>query len=212
MDKYIAPDYNNIALLTIDTQNDFSLPGAILEIKGTYEIIPNMVKILKLFQDKGKPIIHIVRLYKEDGSNADISRKKRIEDGLRAVVPNSDGAELVKDLKPNETRLNTKRLLSGQEQEIAPNEFVIYKPRWGAFYNTSLENILRNKKVNTLIFTGCNFPNCPRTSIYEASERDFRIVVIHDAISGIYDKGIEELRNIGCEILSTEEFIKQSSY
>lgn len=212
MDKYIVPDYLHTALLNIDTQNDFSLPGAILEIKGTYEVIPNMVKILKLFRDKGKPIIHIVRLYKEDGSNADISRKKRIEDGLRAVVPNSDGAELVKNLKPNETRLNTERLLSKQEQEIASNEYVIYKSRWGAFYNTPLEKVLRDKNINTLLFIGCNFPNCPRTSIYEASERDFRIVVIHDAISGIYDKGIEELRNIGCEIVSTEEYIKQSVF
>ena len=54
-------------------------------------------------------------------------------------------------------------------------------------------------------FLGCNFPNCPRTSIYEASERDFRVVVVEDAISGIYERGKEELRNIGVTIATAEE-------
>src|SRR3989442_358297 len=30
--------------------------------------------------------------------------------------------------------------------------------------------------ISTLVCCGCNFPNCPRTSLYEASERDFRLV------------------------------------
>lgn len=32
----------------------------------------------------------------------------------------------------------------------------------------------------------------PGTSIYEASERDFRIVLVSDAISGWYDRGGEK--------------------
>ena len=210
MDKYTEPDYENSALLTIDTQNDFSLKGAICEIKGTYDyIIPNMVKVLKRFREKSKSIIHIVRLYKEDGSNVDICRKKKVEDGLNVVAPNSEGAELVKELKPNEVKLDAKSLLSGEIQELASNEFVIYKPRWGAFYKTPLEDFLQKKGITTLVFTGCNFPNCPRTSIYEASERGFRLIVIEDAISGIYKKGTEELKNISCKLIRTEDFLKK---
>jgi hypothetical protein len=52
---------------------------------------------------------------------------------------------------------------------------------------------------------GCNFPNCPRTTIYEASERDFKIVLAKDATSGIYAIGLQELRNIGVSVMSTEE-------
>jgi nicotinamidase-related amidase len=52
---------------------------------------------------------------------------------------------------------------------------------------------------------GCNFPNCPRTSIYEASERDFRIVLVEDAVSGLYERGTEEMRNIGVRLMSTNE-------
>jgi nicotinamidase-related amidase len=53
----------------------------------------------------------------------------------------------------------------------------------------ALEDHLRSLRVTTLAFTGCNCPNCPRTSIDEASERDFRVVFVDDAISGVYERG-----------------------
>lgn len=205
MDEYTRPDYQSMALITIDVQADFSLPGAPLEIEGTMEIIPNIVRLLEVFRKLAKPIVHVVRLYSEDGSNVDIVRRKRIEGGVRALRPGSDGAELVKQLKPHDFSLDSARLLKGFIQQLSPFEFVIYKPRWGAFHETSLGEFLREKGINTLAFSGCNFPNCPRTSIYQASERDFRIVVVKDAISGIYGKGVEELANIGCQISVTEE-------
>jgi nicotinamidase-related amidase len=101
-------------------------------------------------------------------------------------------------------KLDPDLLLSGKIQQIHDREGVIYKPRWGAFYNTPLEEHLKKLAVNTLILVGCNFPNCPRTSIYEASERDFKLVLVEDAVSGIYPKGMEEMVNIGVRIMTTE--------
>jgi hypothetical protein len=49
------------------------------------------------------------------------------------------------------------------------------------------------------------FPNCPRTSIYEASERDFRIVLARDAISGLYERGEGELINIDVGLAGAAE-------
>lgn len=93
-------------------------------------------------------------------------------------------------------------------QTIGANEVVIYKPRWGAFYKTPLEQYLSEQNISTLIFCGCNFPNGPRASIYEASERDFRVVLVDDAVSGLYDQGRHEMRNIGIELLSTSQVIE----
>ncbi|MHB8086080.1 MAG: cysteine hydrolase family protein [Dehalococcoidia bacterium] len=193
MDEHTRPDYLHMALITIDVQNDAALPGAPLEIKGTLEVVPAIVTLLKLFRKLSKPIVHVIRLYKEDGSNVDIVRRKRIATGESVLRPGSEGAELVAEMKPGAVRLDSKLLLKGRVQKLAPNEYAIYKPRWGAFYGTPLEKFLKKHKINTLAFAGCNYANCPRTSIYEASERDFRIMVVRDALSGIYDKGIEEL-------------------
>jgi nicotinamidase-related amidase len=58
--------------------------------------------------------------------------------------------------------------------------------------------------VNTVAVCGCNFPNCPRATIYEASERDFRVAVVTDATSGLYERGLRELENIGVEPVSVD--------
>jgi hypothetical protein len=59
--------------------------------------------------------------------------------------------------------------------------------------------------VDTIVFCGANFPNCPRTSIYEASERDFRLVAARDALSGLYERGERELAGIGVLLLESGE-------
>jgi nicotinamidase-related amidase len=51
---------------------------------------------------------------------------------------------------------------------------------------------------------GCNFPNCPRTSIYEASERDYKIVLVEDAVSGLNPKDKDEMIAIGVQVIPAE--------
>jgi nicotinamidase-related amidase len=193
-------------MLTIDVQRDFSLPGAPLEIPGTMDAVPRIRRLLDAFRAAGGLIVHVVRLYQEGGSNVDPVRRAAVESGARMAAPGSDGAELLDELKPDPAlRLDAESLLQGKFQRLTDSEFVMYKPRWGAFYGTSLEGFLRERGVDTIVLAGCNFPNCPRTTIYEASERDFRIVAVVDAISGAYDRGIQELRNIGVLALTTDQ-------
>lgn len=206
MGKYTDPRIAKSVLITIDTQNDFTLDDAPAQIVGTANVIPNMARLLESYRKKGMPIIHVVRLYLRDGSNVDLCRKQAIEEGKEIVAPESDGAELVDELKPDTSiKLNADMLLSGEMQQISDNEFVMYKPRWGAFYGTALEEFLKELEVDTVVFSGCNYPNCPRTSIYEASERDYRVLLVKDAMSQLYPKGEEEMHNIGVSLLNTNE-------
>ena len=209
MDKYTQPNMHSSAIIVIDMQNDFVRPGAIAEVPGSYEIKDNMVVLLNAARAKSVPVIHVVRLYSPDGSNVDLCRKALVEAGKRIVVPHTPGADILPELKPNAEPLDYERLLKGELQQIAPHEWVLYKPRWGAFYRTPLENFLRDSGIDTLVFAGCNFPNCPRTSIYEASERDFKIVLVRDAMSQTYDKGMQEIGNIGVAVMTVKEIVDQ---
>jgi len=207
--SYTSPQWSTSALITIDTQNDFTLPGAPAEIAGTSEVLPNMKCILDAYRTKGLPIIHVIRLYKEDGSNVDICRREALENGARIAIPDTEGAQLVHEIRPiRYTSLDTNKLLQGDFQPLGASESVLYKSRWGAFYNTQLEQLLRSQGVNTIVFTGCNFPNCPRASIYEASERDFRVVMVADAMSQVYEKGIQEIISIGVHVCSSDELLE----
>lgn len=213
MRSYTTPILSSSALLTIDMQNDFVLPGAIAEIAGTYDRIAYMRTVRQLMRSAGRPIIHVVRLYEQDGSNAELCRRSIIEGGKQIVAPGSDGAQIVSFLLSTESdevlrevSLDAQLLLRGELQTLGEQEWAMYKPRWGAFYGTQLETFLRSQGVDTVIVIGCNFPNCPRTTVYEASERDFRIGLVRDAMSGVYDKGVDELRGIGVQVWSTEQF------
>lgn len=176
------------ALLTIDVQEDFTDLVA-----GTRECVPAMARVVEAYRKHGLPIVHVVRLYLPDGSNADLCRRNS-----RVVAPGTHGAEIVSALKPDPAiRLDASVLLPGGFQKLGANEWAMYKPRWDAFYRTPLEDHLRRLGITTVSVAGCNFPNCPRATIYGASMRDFRVAVFTDAISGMYGKGIEELKSIG---------------
>lgn len=206
MNKYTSPNFDQSALITIDTQNDFTLDSAPALIPGTKDVIPKMRRLLNAYRNKDRIIVHVVRLYLQDGTNVDMCRREAIESGKNMVIPETDGADLVEEIKPNATvSLDSDMLLSGRFQKIGKHEYVMYKPRWGAFYGTRLEEFLVDNGCNTLVFSGCNYPNCPRTSIYEASERDFRVVLAKDAVSLLYPKGEEEMLNIGVNLLTTNE-------
>ena len=204
MRDYVSPEFDSIALVSIDMQRDV-LDGGEQEVAGTSAAARVIADLRDAFRRVGAPIIHIVRLYSADGSNADACRRGAIEAGLKLLIADSPEAEIAEGLVPQGAALDTDRLLAGKVQELGPNEVAIYKPRWGAFYNTPLEAHLRRLDVSSLAFCGCNFPNCPRTSIYEASERDFRVVVAENAVSGLYERGRDELRAIGARLMTGEE-------
>jgi len=205
MTRYTQPEFASSAVITIDTQRD-TLDGQPLEIPGTSAVLPGIRSVLDTYRRKRMPVVHIVRIYRRDGSNVDTCRREEVESGAQILLDGSPGCELAAELfQPGVVSLDTDLLLAGKIQPISDHEVIIYKPRWGAFYETPLESHLRNLDVNTLVFVGCNFPNCPRTSIYEASERDFRIVLVEDAVSGLYPKGKEEMLGIGVTVVDSED-------
>lgn len=204
-DPYTDPDFATAALVTIDTQRDV-LDGGPLEIPGTSAALEPMRVLAQEFREAGRPIVHVVRLYESDGSNVDLCRRRAVQNGARILATSAPGSQLAVELLPaSDLTLDCALLLDGGVQPLGPREVAIYKPRWGAFYHTPLEDHLREQGVTTVVFCGCNFPNCPRTSIYQASERDFRVVLARDAISGLYERGERELANIGVRLMSTTE-------
>ena len=59
--------------------------------------------------------------------------------------------------------------------------------------------------VDTVVVSGCGFPNCPRATIYEASERDLQVTFASYARSGVYERGLRELENIGAKLTSVDK-------
>ena len=211
MDQYTCPEHRRSALVTIDVQRD-TLDGQPFEIRGTATAVPRIAQAIQFFRETSRPIVHVVRLYRPDGTNVDLCRRAIVEQGAQVVIAGSAGSQLAAPLLPTpNVTLDVDLLLSGRMQPLGAQEWIMYKPRWGAFFGTSLEEHLRSLGVSTLVFAGCNFPNCPRTSIYEASERDFRIVVLDDVLSGLYPQALTELQNIGVWVVGTKSYLREAA-
>ena len=146
MGKYTDPNWANSALITIDVQRDFALAAAPAYIVGTMEVVPVLQRLVRAFREADRPIVHVVRLYRPDGSNVDVCRRQALEEGVSlAVRPGSDGAELVDELKPSpEVRLETEPLLHGEMQGIGEKEWVMYKPRWEPFTRRPCTGIFKS--------------------------------------------------------------------
>ena len=128
-----APRFESAALITIDVQCD-TLDGQPLEIAGTSACLPNIARLCEAFRDGGHPIVHVVRLYKEDGTNAELCRQTLVTGPVPVLRPGTLGRRLASEILPdNAPELDDELLLRGQLQPVGPNEDVMFKPRWARF-------------------------------------------------------------------------------
>ena len=206
LDAHIAPDLDRSVLVVIDTQVDF-LDGGACPIPGTTQILPNIARLLAAYRDVAAPIVHVVRLY--DGDDVDLLRRAVIAAGAPIARPGSVGSQMAPELRlPGAPDLDAPTLLAGDLQQLGPHEVAVWKPRWSAFYRTALDQHLATLGVHTVVFAGCDYPNCPRASIYDASERDYRVLLASDAISGVKKYHLEEAGRIGAVHAGTDSIIQ----
>lgn len=184
---------HHYALAIIDMQNDFVLTDSAVCIAGAYSTIPNIVKVLKLFRSNKLPVFHIVREYREDGSDIEKFRYVEFMAGKKSAIPNTAGCDIVDELKP----------VSG--------EYRIVKNRFSGFMNTELDLMLRRLEITDLVITGTQFPNCVRATVFDAIALDYDVTVVTDATSAatneIKDANITDLKNVGVRCLKADELI-----
>ena len=170
--------------------------------------VPQMQRLTRVFRQLGAPIVHMVRLYRCNGSNVDLCHRAQIESGQRIVMPGTSGCELIDELKLDPAqRIEPELLLDGKLQEVGIKEWIGYKPRLSAFFQTSVEEHLKALGISTIVICGTDFSTSPRSSVYAAANRDFRMVLATDAISGATDVGLNELAQIGVYLMATEQLL-----
>jgi nicotinamidase-related amidase len=125
------------------------------------------------------------------------------------VAPDSYGADIVSGIIPfSGVPLDSSALYAGKFQEIGSLEWVLYKARWDTSYGTRLEEHLRSLEVDTVVVCGCNLPNCPRATLFGASMRDFRTVLVKDATSQTTVGRLADLPLMGIVVLDADQIIQ----
>lgn len=183
------------ALIIIDMQNDFVLPGAPACIAGALATVPKILLVLQRFREKNLPVFHVVREYREDGSDIEITRLQSFLSGKRYCIPGTKGCEIVEDLKP------------------AKGEYRIVKNRFSAFMNTELDYMLRRLGVDSIVVCGTQYPVCVRTTVFDGVALGYNVILVTDASSAqteeIAEANITDIRNIGVQCLNTQAVLEK---
>ena len=66
--------------------------------------------------------------------------------------------------------------------ELTPesSDVIVYKHRFSGFYETELDEVLRSRGVENLIFTGCTTSVCVESTLRDAMYRDYRCLLLED--------------------------------
>jgi nicotinamidase-related amidase len=180
------------ALIIIDMQNDFVLPGAPACVTGAVASIPKIREALGFFRNKTLPVFHVIRAYRADGSDIEITRFKGFTQEKPYCVPSTKGAEIVEELKP------------------LPGEYQVIKNRFSGFMQTELDFMLRRLGITHIAVCGTQYPNCIRTTIFDGISYGYHVILLTDATSAqtpeIAEANIRDIANIGVECLTVAEF------
>ncbi|MDD4369451.1 MAG: cysteine hydrolase [Oscillospiraceae bacterium] len=180
------------ALLIIDMQNDFCLPGAPFAVKGARSVAPQIKKVLDAGRSCGLPIFHIIRHYRADGSDVETTRYQTFIEKGGALIEGTAGAEIIAELRP------------------VKGEYIVIKQRWSAFFQTELDILLRRLKVSRIVVTGVQTPNCIRATVWDANSLGYQVTVLTDGTGAmspaVHQANLFDMQNIGIQLITAGEF------
>jgi nicotinamidase-related amidase len=170
------------ALVIIDMQTDFLSAGGYcdqmgLDIGLTSSAIAPAKSILGRMRELGFAIIHTREGHRQD--LADLNGNKRwrsarigAEIGTpgpcgRVLTRGEPGWDIVRDLYPIE------------------GEPVIDKPGKGSFYATDFEQILQQRNIRNLIFSGVTSDCCVHTTMTNANDKGYECLLLADASAAL---------------------------
>ena len=189
---------NKTALIMIDMQRGFIDPSSPICIAGAAETVPACAEAIRFFHEAELPVFYAVRHYRADGSDVEKARAKVWADGGKPLSEACD--ESMSDAFP-------------EEFEVLDCDRIMIKPRFSAFFATSLDLVLRRLGVQTVVLAGTTTPNCIRTTCYALS-LDYDVVVLSDCTSSVTPQvqraNLEDMQRIGAQIMTLNEIKNHS--
>jgi nicotinamidase-related amidase len=178
----VALDLAKTALIIIDMQRDFLEPGGFGETLGNdvsrlAAAVEPCRKVLDAARRLGLLVIHTREGHRPDLSDAPPAKVERGAPSLRIGAAGPMGRILIRG-EPGHDIVAALYPASGEP--------VIDKPGKGAFYQTELELMLRNRGIENLLVCGVTTEVCVNTTVREANDRGYRCVVLSDGCASYF--------------------------
>jgi len=168
-DRLVGPQ---TALVVIDLQNVFMLPGAAVEVPSAREIIPNVNRLAAATRAAGGKVVWVqMTLNDQEQSWSVFFEGERRREAFKDLQRGSHGHALHSAL------------------DVKANDLIIEKRRYSAFIQGSsdIDQILRGFGVDTVIIAGTLTNVCCESSARDAMMLNYKLVFVADANAALSD-------------------------
>lgn len=180
LEELVNPKHT--ALLLVDIQNDFIMPGGYADKLGDdlsagQQIVPRVKRVLDAARRSGVLVVHIQMTYYNDylAESPATLRHLLLRAGLKdspsieklpvRCIEGTWGWKIVDDLAP------------------LPNELVVRKHRASAFIGTNLDMLLRSNGIKTVTIVGVVTHGCVFSTANDAPIFEYYPVILRDCVA-----------------------------
>ncbi|MGY6410089.1 MAG: cysteine hydrolase family protein [Alkalilacustris sp.] len=180
--RAVRLDLSHTALIVIDMQNDFCHPdgwlaGIGVDVTPARAAIAPLAALLGPLRAAGVPVVWVNWGTRPDRAN--------ISPALCNVYADDSGAGgLGHPSGPRAAPVLQRGSWSAgivEELQPHPDDLHVEKHRMSGFWDTPLDAILRNLRVDTLLFTGVNADQCVLHSLADANFLGYDTLMVEDA-------------------------------
>lgn len=179
--QQLSFDLARSALVVVDMQNDFCHPGGWLasigvDVAAARTPIAPLVRLLPALRDAGLPVVWLNWGNRPDRLNLSPSV-------LHVYKPSGRGCGLGDALPGHGARvLEAGSWSAAVVDELAPQpaDIRVDKYRMSGFWDTPLDAILRNLRIDTLLFAGVNADQCVLCTLQDANFLGYDCLLLED--------------------------------
>lgn len=184
-------------LIVIDMQNEFLLPSGNFPNNHVHNdtLIKNVVEVIDKFRHNHNPIIFVKSIYKENHDNNNLDK---FVIGTHCgktpcCIQDSDGAKIHSDI-----------LATMQEGDI-----LLTKNWFSAFKDTTLHEILQERQITKIYFTGVKTNVCVKTTLVDALKYGYSVTLVEDCVAATninkHVEAVEHIKSIGSQICCKDD-------
>ena len=180
-----------MTLLIIDMLNDFFQQHPHLAEQRP-SLVASINLLVQAFRAHGQPVIWIRQEFAPDLSDAFLEMRKY---NIPVTIAGTEGCKLLAEL------------------DYHPTDTTIVKKWYSAFFGTELDALLKEFQPELLVIAGINTHACVRTTVIDAYQRDYEVILATECIAS-YDEAHHEmtkhyLEGAMTQLLSNTAIIKQ---
>lgn len=147
------------ALIVVDMVYDFTDENGLVYYPQNKQILPNIQTVIDCCRKNGALIIFMQHRYRKDKPD------KNLVNMRPNCIEGTGGEEIDKSL------------------DVRPEDYIIQKRRYSAFFGTDLDLVLREHDIKNVIVVGTKTNCCIRATVNDAYHLDYNVFVVRECVA-----------------------------